>query len=387
VSSDTVTSLRLQGPPADVTRLLTAAAAPTAARYPDADGFHYGPVWRVLHNLYPVPADVLTRRWGEAGGDWPAKHWAVWPRSFFGSIAVDAPTRRAGGEAVLTMVISPGPPRPWVAKVAADFPQLTFEHRYVDAQDFFGRDRYRRGRRVDGWRTDEPQVRHAGAADVLIECGYPPDAVPLLDRLIRKHPTDARLYVLRARANRGADDEDHDDGCDPTMSVVPDLERATALEPRLAEAHVERAGFLRERGAVTEARAALDAAVRADPGWARAYRERAAARRPDDPRGALRDVNRALRLDPHDATAYLFRGVLRLDADRVPAALADLRRAVTLDPCHGPAYYHRAIALLTAQHYPAALADFDQAAFWRPQYAQLAEYVLHRGKCLEGLGH
>jgi tetratricopeptide (TPR) repeat protein len=89
---------------------------------------------------------------------------------------------------------------------------------------------------------------------------------------------------------------------------------------------------LQEQGALAEARAAWDAAVRADPKYAPAWRARAEFRRKSDPKGALRDVNRALKLDPHDPNAYLLRGLIRRDMDRPKDSLADIERANALDP-------------------------------------------------------
>jgi hypothetical protein len=57
--------LRIQGPPAELTRLLTRAAALTDACF-SYDDF-CNSAWRVMHNLFPVPADVLARPWDEAG--------------------------------------------------------------------------------------------------------------------------------------------------------------------------------------------------------------------------------------------------------------------------------------------------------------------------------
>lgn len=408
--------LRIQGPPAELTRLLTLAAAPTGACYPDTDSDCRGPAWRVMHNLFPVPAGVLARPWEEAGRAWQEEHWGL-HGYVYGSLA-----RRCGREAVFEISTPHQPPHAWVAKVAADFPKLAFEHIYAsDCFNPLGRGVYRRGRRAAGWESSDTGKK-PGAIDVFLQTQWRCNALPLLKRRLRRRPNDARLYLRRAQAYRGMEAGDFDEEGNELdevgvgelrKQILPGLEQAIALDPHLAVAHLERASFLQEQGALADARAALDAAVRADPKCALAWRTQAEIRRKSDPKGALRDANRALKLDTHDPNAYLLRGLIRRDADRPTDALCDIRRAICLDPCCGSAYQVRADILARscfgllgarlrnakAQRGPgrnlrvkadqlmaAAIADLGQAAFWDRTAREAGYPPLVWGVCLNALG-
>jgi tetratricopeptide (TPR) repeat protein len=333
--------LRIEGPPAELTRLLTTAAAPTDAHYPDdTTDDHRNPALRVMHNLYPIPADVLSRPWKDAGQAWEEEHWGLYRHNVSGEM-----TRLSGRQTIFDLFTVNRPPHPWVAKVAADFPKLSFEHVYDgDGYNAVGRCVYRRGHRTIGWASSD-SGRKPGFVDALLQTESYDNVPPLLKRLLRRRPNDARLYLRRARAYRKMQVGDYVEDLDGEMDVVdeagvdelrkqilPDLEKAIALAPHFAEARLERASFLQDQGRLAEARAALDAAVRAAPGYSPAWRTRAEFRRRREVKGALRDVNRALKLDPHDPNAYLLRGLILKNMGRKKDARCDIERANALDP-------------------------------------------------------
>jgi tetratricopeptide (TPR) repeat protein len=80
--------------------------------------------------------------------------------------------------------------------------------------------------------------------------------------------------------------------------------------------------------------------------------------------GALADVNRAIALDPNNASAYSRRGAIRLalNATDYQAALADYNKAIALDPNFAPAYINRAnLKQHRFKDYVGALADSSRA--------------------------
>ncbi|MBT4489275.1 MAG: tetratricopeptide repeat protein, partial [Rhodospirillaceae bacterium] len=84
----------------------------------------------------------------------------------------------------------------------------------------------------------------------------------------------------------------------------------------------------------------------------------------DEVPGALTEITRALVLNPGSAKAYLLRALLIRD---VEAKLRDLDRAVALNPYFTDALAHRGAAYLRQGDERAALADFDQALSIRPR--------------------
>jgi tetratricopeptide (TPR) repeat protein len=80
-----------------------------------------------------------------------------------------------------------------------------------------------------------------------------------------------------------------------------------------------------------------------------------------DLKAAISDYDRAIDLDPRDASLYLYRGVARRAQGDLAAAIPDLDRAVRLDPGYARAYGNRANAHYERGDLEAAIADYGQA--------------------------
>jgi tetratricopeptide (TPR) repeat protein len=76
---------------------------------------------------------------------------------------------------------------------------------------------------------------------------------------------------------------------------------------------------------------------------------------------ALADYDRAIALDPNDATAYSNRGNTHHALQQYAQALADFDRALVLDFNYATAYYNRGNTHHALQQYAQALANYDQA--------------------------
>jgi tetratricopeptide (TPR) repeat protein len=83
---------------------------------------------------------------------------------------------------------------------------------------------------------------------------------------------------------------------------------------------------------------------------------------------ALRDFNRALELNPADASAYAGRGTLRGRAGDYAAALADLDRAVDIDPRYAEAYAKRCFTKMMLGRPPDAVNDCERAIALDPRH-------------------
>jgi len=98
---------------------------------------------------------------------------------------------------------------------------------------------------------------------------------------------------------------------------------------------------------------------------------------------ALGAYDKAIELDPNDATSWFNRGVTLDKLERVEEALASYDRAVELDPDYGTAWLNQAWELSQLGRYEEALALYDQAIKLDSQYARIWK---HRGWVLSKLG-
>lgn len=92
--------------------------------------------------------------------------------------------------------------------------------------------------------------------------------------------------------------------------------------------------------------------------------------------GALRDCNRAIRLDPHFAAAYDRCGVICYELGDYPTAIARYDRAIALAPSAVDAYFNRGLAVAAMGQYAAAIANYQHALALDPEcgeaYVQIA---------------
>lgn len=95
-----------------------------------------------------------------------------------------------------------------------------------------------------------------------------------------------------------------------------------------------------------------------------------------DPDGALRDLNRAIELDPALVKAYSDRGLMRLSKGDMAGALADLDRGIALGPT-AELFGRRGLVKGFSRDFYGAIADYNRAIELDPK---VAENYLQRGK-------
>jgi tetratricopeptide (TPR) repeat protein len=98
---------------------------------------------------------------------------------------------------------------------------------------------------------------------------------------------------------------------------------------------------------------------------------------------AERGCAEVVRLEPDNAVAHHFRGVLLSQRGRHGEALASFDRAVALNPAAAEPHYNRGIALCHLGRHEDALTCFGAALKIQPNYV---EALLTRGVILHGLG-
>ena len=117
-------------------------------------------------------------------------------------------------------------------------------------------------------------------------------------------------------------------------------ERALALDPAYAAAHVALAAALAAEGSeasLPQAEAAARSALEQDPGSAAAHRVLAAVHRAaGDLEGAVLQAQQAIRLNPSDAPSHAILGAIALWRGEGGEAVKSLEPALRLDPARAP---------------------------------------------------
>ena len=134
-----------------------------------------------------------------------------------------------------------------------------------------------------------------------------------------------------------------------------------ASQPALGNASSQAAdAFKQGKASITldEQITCYSKAISADPQFAPAYLERAAAYLgKGDTVGAIRDCTKYMDLHPADARAYALRGNAYGKRGDSEQALGDLNKAIDLNPRGADNYYDRAMAYYDLRSYDKALAD------------------------------
>ena len=118
-----------------------------------------------------------------------------------------------------------------------------------------------------------------------------------------------------------------------------------------------------------ESRHLLDAAVEFNPqaGWTWAWR--ALSRVGSDPKGAMSDLNRALKLSPHYFRAYSWRGALLRREGLFEASLRDLDRSAAGDERYPFSAHERSLTRRALGDWLGAAHDLDRAYGLDPRYS------------------
>jgi tetratricopeptide (TPR) repeat protein len=125
-----------------------------------------------------------------------------------------------------------------------------------------------------------------------------------------------------------------------------------------------------QKGEYDKAIADCDKAIRLDPQFAGAYLSRGTAYfQKHDYDRAITDYDHAIQLDPKDAQAYLNRGIAYVRKRDYDKAIADADHAIQLNPKNAIAYINRGTAYLQKRDYDKAIADDDHAIVLDPKNA------------------
>jgi protein O-GlcNAc transferase len=161
------------------------------------------------------------------------------------------------------------------------------------------------------------------------------------------------------------------------------LQRALAIDPRVADAQANQANVQNALGRYEEALASAERALQIDPHHVVALYNRGVAlqrrKRYDE---AIANYDAALAIMPRFAQALTNRGAALHDLHRHDEALASFDQALAIQPSHVEALYNRGLALQHLQRYREAIGSYDRALALRPDFP---EALNNRGHILQSL--
>jgi len=110
--------------------------------------------------------------------------------------------------------------------------------------------------------------------------------------------------------------------------------------------------------------------------YVEAYASRAdARRRAGDVQGARSDLEKALSMDPDNASALLLRGASSLQEGHPGRAIRDFTRILSRNGCNTAACFRRGEARQSMGHFRAALSDFTRVLLLEQDHR---EALIHR---------
>jgi tetratricopeptide (TPR) repeat protein len=149
------------------------------------------------------------------------------------------------------------------------------------------------------------------------------EAVEDFSRAIAFEARNAELYVLRGGAYLAAGN---------SASAVKDFTTAIEINPRHAQAHAARGLAYAKAEAYNDALNDFARAMELEPRSAKAFAYRAWTYRQQQPELALKDAERALKLDADSAEAYWARGAIDEAQGRSAQAATEYSKALGIDP-------------------------------------------------------
>jgi tetratricopeptide (TPR) repeat protein len=159
------------------------------------------------------------------------------------------------------------------------------------------------------------------------------------------------------------------------MKTIPSLLLSLALLPAYgqsgAQALLDQATATYKVGQLDSAMAQVDRAIALDPKLAEAYKVRGDIhQRYQEYDLAMADYNHSEDLDPTDARLYVSRSALRITDGNYKGGLRDADKAVALDPKDADAWYNRAWALYQGNDLDAALKSVRKALDVEPAFPE-----------------
>ena len=212
----------------------------------------------------------------------------------------------------------------------------------------------------------DPSYTHVDAGDVALENGDTSAAVAEADKALALNPGNADALVLRAGAEYESGDAE---------AAVRDAQSALVLDPenRQAKAILSLSGMDAGRAALAKAAAGEEPAAASSAGppsatpavgalLSRDLTARAVGAAKADARSSIDELDRALLLNPRNASARGWRTAILNRIGDYASALTSAQSTLDASPEDAPAYFHKAYALAGAGDKAGALDAIGRAA-------------------------
>jgi tetratricopeptide (TPR) repeat protein len=224
----------------------------------------------------------------------------------------------------------------------------------------------------------DPSYTHVDAGDVALENGDADGAIAEAGRALAINPGNADALVLRA----GAEYERGD-----LPAAVADAQSALVLDPsnQQAKAILSLSGTDAARAALAKLSAGGTADAPAAPPSATPavgallsndLTARAVGAAKADARSSIDELDRALTLNPRNASARGWRTAILNRIGEYAAALASAEQTLTGSPNDAPAYFHKAYALSGTGDKAGTVEALRQATRINPAYQPVLDKAL-----------
>ena len=165
------------------------------------------------------------------------------------------------------------------------------------------------------------------ARELFLQRSDLPESIRLFKRAIELDPEFAKAWEGLAAVEVVADGWALNDGIAHIDLALEPAERALELDPSLSLAHAVKAQYFNTRFAKVD---------------------------------AMRSFNTALQKNPKNATAYLWKGILLMEAGYLDEAIDSLGKCVEIDPGYQNCFQFLAVAYLNAGNEARAIEIFEQ---------------------------
>lgn len=201
-------------------------------------------------------------------------------------------------------------------------------------------------------------------------------AIKTYDKLIRLYPKFENAYIGRAELYMAQKD---------TIKALENINKSIELNKNEPNAYVMRSEIkMRSFNDVKGALADMDEAIKLEPHYSGFFINRAFMKyKLDDYFGSMSDYDYALSLDPTNVTAYYNRGLLKMEVNENNKAIEDFTYVLKSDPGHVMARYNRASLYYKTGQYKKAVYDYDELLKIYPNF-QMALYSRSECKRLSG---
>jgi tetratricopeptide (TPR) repeat protein len=179
-------------------------------------------------------------------------------------------------------------------------------------------------------------------------------ALSCFNEAIRADPSNARAFEKRA--------ETHFDQ-KQWPKCIADASEAIRLSPEFVDAYVIRArAYTMGDGSEGKALKDIEKAIALDPSQPKPYYVRAVlCSLVNDRKGMYADLGKAIKLDPKYAAAFEYRAGKYFEDKEYESAIADASKAISIDSMRGKAYAWRGLSLRATGKNAEAAPDLKKA--------------------------